>query len=189
MHADLPGPGEAAAPAAASAGRPLEHLVDQHYDVLLDVARRELRRVGGTATLDTRAVLHETFLRLVTQRQKSWADEPRFMAAAAGMMRRVLIDHLRRRRAAMRGGGRANVTLDQQTPGVDLRDDGLLALDEALTRLGQLSPRLAHVVECRYFGGLTEAETATALGVTERTVRRDWVKARGWLHGALAGKP
>lgn len=185
MNADRPGP-EAALPEAA-AGRPLDVLVEQHYGVLLAVARRELRRLGDGSTLDTRAVLHETFLRLVEQRQTHWADEPRFMAAAAGMMRRVLIDHLRRRRAAVRGGGRADVTLDEQLAGLDLRDDRLLALDEALTRLGLFSPRLAHVVECRYFGGLTEGETATALGVTERTVRRDWIKARGWLHGALAG--
>ena len=170
-----------------SADRPLDVLVGQHYDVLLAVARRELRRLGSGSTLDTRAVLHETFLRLVEQRQTDWADEPRFLAAAAGMMRRVLVDHLRRRRAARRGGGRADVTLDEQVAGVDVRDDRLLSLDDALTRLGRLSPRLAQVVECRYFGGLTEAETAAALGVTERTVRRDWTKARGWLQGALAG--
>ena len=79
------------------------------------------------------------------------------------------------------------MTLDEQLAGVDGRDDRLLVLDAALSQLGQLSPRLAQVVECRYFGGLTESETAAALGVTERTVRRDWTKARGWLQGALAG--
>jgi RNA polymerase sigma factor (TIGR02999 family) len=162
----------------------LDQLASAHYAELLRMARRELRRVGDVATLDTRAVLHETFLRLVTQQRTTWADRPLFLAAAAGMMRRVLIDHLRRRRTEKRGKAQAPITLDEGLGGYE-RDADLMALDEALEELARLAPRLAQVVECRYFGGLTELETAEALGITERTVRRDWVKARGWLYGVL----
>jgi RNA polymerase sigma factor (TIGR02999 family) len=101
-------------------------------------------------------------------------------------MRHVLVDHVRRRRATKRGGGHAPVTLGDQVGVVDAHDESLLALDDALTELTRVAPRLARVVECRYFGGMTEVETAQALGVTERTVRRDWIKARGWLRAVLA---
>ncbi|HEY0929225.1 MAG TPA: ECF-type sigma factor [Gemmatimonas sp.] len=168
---------------------PLDQLASVHYAELLRIARRELRRAGNVATLDTRAVLHETFLRLVTQQRTSWSDRPLFLAAAAGMMRRVLIDHLRRRRTEKRGRAQTPVTLDDGINGQSERDADLVALDDALDELAQFAPRLAQVVECRYFGGLTELETAEALGITERTVRRDWVKARGWLHGALRDLP
>lgn len=165
----------------------LDELASVHYGELLRIARRELRRVGEDATLDTRAVLHETFLRLVVQRQTSWTDRPVFMAAAAGMMRRVLIDHLRQRRAVKRGSARAPLTLDEALESGRERDTQLIELSDALDALAQVAPRLARVVECRYFGGMTESETADALEITERTVRRDWVKARGWLHAVLAG--
>jgi RNA polymerase sigma factor (TIGR02999 family) len=185
-------PASPAAPAAAPAAgpvpapsEPLDRLAAACYDELRAIARRERRRGAGAVTLDTAGVLHEAFLRLAEQRQTRWDDRSRFLAAAAGMMRRVLVDHVRRRRAAKRGGARRPVTLDEAVGVVDVRDDALLALDEALTRLADLEPRLARVVECRYFAGMTEVETAEALGVTERTVRRDWVKARGWLHAAL----
>lgn len=168
-------------------GEPLDRLTDRCYAELLTIARRARRRLGDAATLDTGALLHETFLRLAEQRQTRWEDRPQFLAAAAGMMRRVLIDHVRRRRAAKRGGARRPLTLDEQLGVIDTRDDALIALDDALTRLAERAPRLARVVEYRYFAGMTEVETAAALGVTERTVRRDWIKARGWLHAALDG--
>jgi RNA polymerase sigma factor (TIGR02999 family) len=174
------------APSGSDAGRALDRLAAEHYGELLAIARRERRRLGGAATLDTRGVLHEAFLRLADQRQARWDDRPHFLAAAAGMMRRVLVDHVRRRRATKRGGARPTVTLEEGAGVVDVRDESLVALDEALTQLAELAPRLAQVVECRYFGGMTEGETAEALGVNERTVRRDWIKARGWLHAALA---
>lgn len=164
----------------------LDQLDSAQYADLLGIARRELHRLGDAATLDTRAVLHEAFLRLVVQRRTEWSDRPMFMAAAAGMMRRVLIDHVRRRRTEKRGNACVPLTLDDAIDaGLD-REAHLVALDEALDELSKFSPRLARVVECRYFGALTELETAEALSVTERTVRRDWVKARGWLHGVLA---
>ena len=163
----------------------LAALVAAHYDELLHIARRERRRMAD-ATLDTGAVLHEAFLRLADQRQLGWADRPHFLAAASGTMRRVLVDHVRRRRAVKRGGAVGPITLSDEVGRVDTRDEAIIALDDALTRLGEFAPRLARVVECRYFGGMTEVETAGALGVTERTVRRDWIKARGWLQSVLA---
>lgn len=164
--------------------RPLDALAAAYYPELLVIARRERRRLGRAATLDTRAVLHEAFLRLVDQRRADWDDRARFLAAAAGTMRRVLVDHVRRRHAEKRGLGRQPITLDD---GVAVRahDDELVALDDAMRELASFAPRLARVVECRYFGGMTDAETAQALDITERTVRRDWTKARGWLQCVL----
>jgi RNA polymerase sigma factor (TIGR02999 family) len=176
-----------------ASGGGLESLAAVHYTELLDIARRELRRLHDAATLDTRAVLHEAFLRLVSQDKTSWEDRSQFLAAAAGTMRRVLIDHVRTRHAQKRGGGRAPVTLGDDVAGAGQgagpSDDTLVALDDALTELARLSPRLAQVGECRYFGGMTEVETAEALQVTERTIRRDWTKARGWLQVVLKDEP
>lgn len=163
----------------------MQRLAAAYYPALLAIARRELSRMGPAATLDTRAVLHEAFLRLVTQRRSEWSDQPQFLAAACGMMRRVLVDHVRRRRAHKRGHGEPSLALHASMALATDRDEQLVSLDEALGTLAAVAPRLAQVVECRYFGGLTEAETAQALAVTERTVRRDWVKARGWLQVVL----
>jgi RNA polymerase sigma factor (TIGR02999 family) len=164
---------------------PLELLATANYPELLAIARRELHKLRDAATLDTRAVLHEAFLRLVNQRQTSWEDRPHFLAAASATMRRVLVDHVRRRHANKRDHGRRPITLDEQLAPINVRDDSLVALDDALLELAQFSPRLAKVVECRYFGGMTEIETAEALSINERTVRRDWIKARGWLQCVL----
>lgn len=166
-------------------GGGLQSLATAHYPELLAIARRELRRLHDAATLDTRGVLHEAFLRLVSQDKASWDDRAQFLAAASGTMRRVVIDHVRHRHAAKRGGGRTPVTLDDELAGSGPSDETLVALDDALTELARFSPRLALVVECRYFGGMTEVETADALHVTERTIRRDWTKARGWLQCVL----
>ncbi len=171
--------------AVTDAALPLDLLASANYPELLAIARRELHKLRDAATLDTRAVLHEAFLRLVTQRQTSWQDRPHFLAAAAATMRRVLVDHVRRRHANKRDHGRRPITLDEQLAPINIRDDSLVALDDALLELAQFSPRLAKVVECRYFGGMTEVETAEALSITERTVRRDWIKARGWLQCVL----
>ena len=114
-------------------------------------------------------------------------DRAHFYAVAAQAMRRILVDHARKHRAAKRGGGDRRVPLDDVELPIEDRAELLVALNEALERLAALDSRLAQVVECRYFGGLTEEETAAALGVTARTVRRDWVKARGWLHEELYG--
>ena len=166
--------------------RAVDALASLCYEELQAIARRERRQAQDLATLDTSAVIHEAFLRLVSQRQLAEADRVQFLAAAAVTMRRVIIDYARRRRAEKRGGSIAPLSLDAAPGIVELREDTLLALDEALERLAEVEPRLVQVVECRYFCGMTETETAEVLGVTARTVRRDWVKARGWLYSALA---
>lgn len=165
--------------------RAIDALASLCYEELQAIARRERRQALDLATLDTGAVVHEAFLRLVSQRQLAEADRSQFLAAAAVTMRRVIIDYARRQKAEKRGGRDLRLSLDAAPGIVELREDMLLALDEALERLEAVEPRLVRVVEYRYFCGMTEEETAKALGVTARTVRRDWVKARGWLYVAL----
>jgi RNA polymerase sigma factor (TIGR02999 family) len=171
----------------------MDQLVALVYEELARIARRQLRLEAAGHTLSTTAVVHEAYLRLVDQTRAQWADRAQFFAVAARCMRRVLVDHARRHRAMRRGGAhRRDLSLDAlgATDAASLaateRADILIAMDEALERLAALDPRQARVVECRFFGGLTEAEVAAALGVTPRTVARDWVKARGWLHQELS---
>ena len=130
--------------------------------------------------------MHETYLRLVDQTRVEWRDRAHFFGAASLAMRRILVDYARRSLTARRGGKVDHVPLAEDAPAA-ARGDALLALDEALDRLADLDRRLSEVVVHRYFGGLTERETAEALGITERTVQRDWVKARGWLYQELNG--
>ena len=174
----------------------LDRLVPLVYEELRRVASRQLERESTGHTLATTALVHETYLKLVDQTRVEWVDRAHFFAIAARAMRRVLLDHARRHRAAKRGGGKVAVTYEDlgldhsPVPGaieVDTRADTLIALDEALDGLAQVDERLSRVVECRFFGGLTDEETAAALGVTARTVRRDWVKAKGWLSQAMKG--
>jgi RNA polymerase sigma factor (TIGR02999 family) len=154
------------------------------YDELSDIAHRELR-ARPSDTLSTTALVHELYLRLAAGERHDWADRAHFLGVAAIAMRRILIDRARRRCAEKRGGARRVVTLDDRMIAVDDQAESLVELDEALSALAALDERLARVVECRYFGGLTEEETAEVLGVTSRTVRRDWVKARSLLYQAL----
>jgi RNA polymerase sigma factor (TIGR02999 family) len=179
---------------ALRAGAPdaLDRLVPLVYDDLARMAHRQLGLEAPGHTLSTTALVHEAYLRLVDQTRAQWADRAQFFAVAAHVLRRVLVDHARRHAAARRGGARRRTVSLEALEAADSaelaagdRGDVLLALDEALERLAALDPRQARVVECRFFGGLTEAETAEALGVTARTVTRDWVKARGWLYQAL----
>lgn len=165
----------------------LDRLLPLVYDELRRIAHRELQRERRDHTLSTTEVVHEAYLKLAEHQRVSSGEQVRFLAVAATAVRRALVEHARRRDAAKRGGGKRPVTLDEEAVAVAADSDDLLALDEALTRLAVLDDRLARVVECRYFGGLTEEETAAALGVTARTVRRDWVKARGWLFRELHG--
>ena len=165
----------------------LDRLVPLVYDELRRIAHRELGRARPNQTLATTEVVHEVYLRLVNQSRVAHGERACFLGLAAVAMRRIVIEYARRARAKKRGGGQRLLSLDEaEIPGEE-RSDALLALDEALTRLAGLNDRLARVVECRYFGGLTEAETADALGVTARTVRRDWVKAKAWLYTELYG--
>jgi RNA polymerase sigma factor (TIGR02999 family) len=170
----------------------MDRLVPLVYEELALIAHRQLRLEATGHTLSTTALVHEAFLRLVDQTRAQWADRAQFFGVAAHSMRRVLVDHARRYHAARRGGvNRRDVSLEalEASDAANLaagdRADILVAMDEALERLAALDARQARVVECRFFGGLTEAETAEALGVTTRTVARDWVKARGWLYQEL----
>ena len=156
------------------------------YDELRRIAHRQLQDERDGHTLVTAALVNEAYMRLIDVTRVEWRDRVHFLSTAARAMRRILIDHARERNAVRRGGGQRPVTLDEALVAVDLTTESLVALDDALEELAQLNPRLARVVECRFFGGMTEDETGEALGVTSRTVRNDWVKARGWLRQALA---
>ena len=175
-----------------------EQLIPLVYAELRAIAHRQLRRDGAGYSLNTTVLVHETYLKLVRQRCLRWDDRSHFFAIGARVMRRVLIDYVRRHRAAKRAGAGELVPLgavmkarqsgrvaNEPVVSADDRTELLIALDDALTRLGALDRRLVQVVECRFFGGLTEEETAAALSITARTVRRDWIKAKAWLHRAL----
>lgn len=168
-------------------GQGVEALLPLVYDELRAIAHGQLRRERSDHTLGTTALVHEAYLKLIDQRQVDWQDRSHFFSIAARAMRRILIDYARRHVAAKRGGGLRKVTLDEAVQlAAGERADELLAIDDALRRLASLDERQARVVEYRFFGGMTEEETAEALGVTSRTVRRDWIKAKGWLQRELA---
>jgi RNA polymerase sigma factor (TIGR02999 family) len=165
-----------------------ELLAELVYDPLRAIAMRQLQSERAGHTLETNGLVHEAYITLINQPGANWRDRSHFFAVAARVMRRILVDHARKHRATRRGGEYQVVSLDDVQPGsiaAHERAEELIALDEALDRLEQLDPRLSKVVECRFFAGLTEAETAEVLGVTPRTVARDWLKARGWLYQQL----
>ncbi len=163
-------------------------------DRLLPLVYEELRRIAHNRlgveptghTLNTTALVHEVYLKLVDQTRVEWRDRAHFLAVASMAMRRILIDYARKHRASKRGGERKRVPLDAADLSMEERAETLIELDEALTRLAEVDERLSRVVECRFFGGLTQEETAEALGVTSRTVRSDWATAKGLLHLTLA---
>src|SRR5689334_1675598 len=168
----------------------MDRLAPLVYEQLKRIARRQLRAEASGHTLSTTALVHEAYLKLVDQSRAEWQDRGQFYAVASGAMRRILVDYARRYSAARRGGDEEGkraraVTLDNLEIANAERADVLVALDEALERLGRFDERQARVVECRFFGGLTEAETASALGISQRTVAREWVTARGWLYQEL----
>lgn len=168
----------------------MDRLMPLVYEQLRRVAHWQLEAEPAGHTLTTTALVHEAYLRLVAQTRIQWQDRAHFFAIASRAMRRVLIDHARRHRAVRRGGQPDGarfrpISLDEVELPVAERAEALLALDEALDRLGRVDERLARVVECRFFGGLTEAETGVALGVSQRTVAREWAVAKGWLYREL----
>lgn len=161
-------------------------LVPLVYDELRRQARAALRREGEGHTLQATALVHEAWLRLDGQHDARWESRSQFLAVAAQMMRRVLVDHARTRRALKRGGGETQVTLSDAAnvaPASDAVD--VLALDDALARLAVMDPRKARMVELRYFAGLTIPETAAAMGISQATVIREWAVARMWLRREL----
>jgi RNA polymerase sigma factor (TIGR02999 family) len=164
----------------------LSKLMPAVYGDLRRIARAQMRGRRPGATLDTGALVHEAYLRLVDQQRVAWNDRRHFFAVAAMAMRQIAVDHARARARQKRGGGAAPATLtDALDPlGADL--DLVIAIDEALRTLEATDARLVRVVECRYFAGLSEQETAEALETSVRTVQREWYKARAWLRQHLA---
>ena len=189
VHAHKPVKSGHAADAPEAERPALDALVPVVYAELRRMAHHQLRGERTDHTLSTTDLVHEVYVRLVEQTGLAHESEAgaHFFAVASTAMRRILIEYARRHNAAKRGGGERPVSLDEAMIAADESSDTLLELDEALTRLAALEERLARVVECRYFGGLTEEETARALQTTARTVRRDWVKAKGWLYRELHG--
>jgi RNA polymerase sigma factor (TIGR02999 family) len=160
-------------------------LLPAFYQQLRRIAHRTRARLGAGQTLQTTALVHEAYLRLGQAR--SFADETHFLRAAALAMRHALINYAQSRIAGKRGSGGQHVTLSNIADLSIETDEGLLALNEAMVRLAREDARLADVVECRFFGGYNEEDTARALGVSPRTVQRDWLKARAWLFHELTG--
>jgi len=155
------------------------------YDRLRLIAHRQLRHEAEGHTLETEGLVHEAYLRMLGVEHVQWRDRQHFLATAARMMRRVLIDYADQRKAQKRGGGEVAVALDEALLAVDENVDELRALDAALERLAAVNARQAQVVECRFFGGLSIEETAAALGIAPATVKRDWIAARAWLNHEL----
>ena len=169
---------------------------DGALDKLIPLVQPELHRLAHHYmsrertghTLQTTALLNEAYLQLVDDSTHNWQNRTHFMAAAAQLMRRIMVDHARKRCSLKRGGSALRVTLDDAALVTEKRSEELLALDEALERLAAQDPRKSRIVELRYFGGLTEEETAAFLKLSDRTVRREWRMARTWLYRALSGK-
>jgi RNA polymerase sigma factor (TIGR02999 family) len=158
-------------------------------DALLPLVYNELRKLAGgylhrerpEHTLQSTALVHEVYLRLVDQ-DVSWQNRAHFFSIAAQMMRRVLVDHARSRNTAKRGEGVCKVTLDDEIVGSGQRDIDVVALDDALTGLARLDPQQSRIVELRFFAGLSVEETSEVLKISPATVKRDWAMAKAWLH-------
>jgi RNA polymerase sigma factor (TIGR02999 family) len=163
----------------------LDQLTPLVYGELRRIAARYMTRERTDHTLQTSALINEAYLRLVDARRVQWKNRAHFFAVSAQVMRRILVDFARARRNLKRGAGAQRVSLDEAHAIAPERSADLMALDEALERLAALNPRQSRVVELRYFGGLTEPETAEVLNVSPRTARNDWSLARAWLYREL----
>ena len=165
-------------------------------DGLLPIVYAELRRLAASYlrrerpghTLQPTALVHEAYVRLIDQRQIDWSNRAQFMGLAAVMMRRILVNHARDRVADKRGGGAEHVPLTLAGEGIGAFEVNLLDLHEALNELGETDPRKAHIVELKFFGGLTTEEIAETIGVSVATVERDWKFARAWLYRVVSGE-
>ena len=165
----------------------LDELYPLVYNELHRLARRYMSRERKGHTLQTTALINEAYVRLVDQKNVHWANRSHFFAISAQIMRRILIDHARRHAYAKRGGGAQQVSLEEAAMVVPDRGSELVRLDEALKALAKIDERRCHVVELRYFGGLSNEEIAGVLKVSENTVTRDWNLARAWLYQQLSG--
>ena len=162
-------------------------LITAVYDQLRRMAARHLRRERRGHTLQTTALVHEVYLKLIDQKGATWQNRAHFFAVASRVTRRILVDYTRQRLAEKRGGGRAPLPLDEALVFSKEKSGELLALDEALERLEERDERVHRVIELRFFGGLSVEETAEVLGISARTVKREWSFGRAWLRGEMGG--
>ena len=160
----------------------LDEVFNLVYDELHRLAQAQRRRWSGDDTLDTTALVHEAYLKLVDQKGASWNDSGHFLAVAARAMRHLLVNYAERRRTAKRGGDAVTVSIDEFNPVSEEAADEVIALHEALDRLATVNERQVNIVEARFFTGLSIEETADALAVSPATVKRDWQLASAWLH-------
>ena len=163
-----------------------DRLIPLVYDDLRAIAHNRLSLERPDHTLNTTGIVHDAYINLVDQAKATWRDRGHFFAVSSKVIRNLLIDHARGRKAAKRGGGAIHLPLEEQLKGDEPRTVDLLALDEALAKLGENDERLERLVECRFFGGLSMEETAEALGISLRTTEREWRRARAYLYKALA---
>jgi len=171
---------------AADLSLSLDALTHSLYQELRKIAHRERLRAGRPMTLQTTALISGSYLRL--RQSAGWANEEHFLASAATAMRHALVDAARARLSQKRGSGARPVALDEQHDLADeAGDDEVVRISEALAALETVDPRLVKVVECRFFAGYSEAETGRVLGISDRTVRRDWLQAKAWLFRELQG--
>src|SRR5262245_18641393 len=174
----------------ARGGRPaVDRLFPILYQELKRIARRQLRRERWDHTLNTTCLVHEAYVKLLGLDRLTWQNRAHFLAVAAQAMRRVLVDYAVAKQAQKRDGRRQRVSLNEAMLQAERPVEELLAIDAQLTRLEKLNPRLARVVECRFFSGMSIGETAVALSSSPATVKRDWQLARSWLHRELARDP
>jgi RNA polymerase sigma factor (TIGR02999 family) len=166
----------------------LDALMPLVYEELRRIANHFIRLERPDHTLQPTALVHEAYLRLIDQRTASYKSRIHFYSVAATVMRRIMVDHARRRNAEKRGGGRV-VALESGIEAVQQESEDVVRVDQALELLARIDPRQARVVELRFFGGLSNEETAAVLGISERTAKRDWAMARAWLHRELGTDP
>lgn len=162
-----------------------DEVVDLVYADLRNIAHRQLQRARFGETLDTTGLVHEAYMKLIDQEQARWQDRQHFFAITAHAMRQIIVDYARKRFAQKRGGGEAAEELDENKVAARKEAERILALNDAVETLGEIDERMLRVVECRFFAGLSEQETADALGMSLRTVQRTWKRARAWLKEEL----
>ena len=165
----------------------LGRLIPIVYKELRRLAAHHMKQERPSHTLQATALVHEAFLRLAGQKQPDWRDRVHFLAVASQVMRNLLVDHARARRRVKRGGG-CELQLDEALTLAAFESEEVLALEEALERLSRIDPRQERIVELRYFGGLSVEEVATVLGISARTVKREWQMARAWLYAEVRQK-
>ena len=166
-----------------------DRLVALVYDDLRRIARRQLGRWRPGGTVNSTALVHEAYLKMVDQSRVSWQDRSHFFGIAATAMRQILVDHARHRGRQKRGGNAVPATFDEDLASVEADAERILLIHDALDRLSAVDLRLTRVAECRFFAGYSEEETAEILGVSPRTVRRDWTRARAWLLELMSAAP